>query len=174
MKLFVACRAVLEPFRRPEALAMLFREPVALGHELRESYGLDVRERSTGPCRESPAEDRAEVRLCSRLEHAFLQAPRRLQRLDVHETLLRLLARRLMVRKRECLGEAGPEELLRAGRVLIEAAAEPTSRTLDVLDHATHDLVSGRPLVLRAEIDRGLLEYFPGEIDRHFVLDGER
>src|SRR5512139_3406793 len=96
MEWLVALRALAQPLRRLEPLAVALRQPVALRDEVADAERVDVRQRAAGPGREPPAEDRAEVRLGSRGHHALLHAARGLERLDAQQSLHHLVGGRLL------------------------------------------------------------------------------
>src|SRR5205823_5327954 len=97
---------------------------------------VDVLEHSTGPAREADAEDRADVRVGHRLDHALVEALDRLDRLDEQHALLQVFERDVELAAAERLGEARPEPRALAILVLIEAGALQAARPVELVEHA--------------------------------------
>src|SRR5574338_61766 len=108
--------------RRREALAVTLREFPGASCEGTHADVVDELDRTTGPGRESPAEDRTDVRVARRFQHALVEAAHRLDRLRVEHPVLDVLERDRASAALEHL-ESGPQRLLAVLRVVVEPAA---------------------------------------------------
>src|SRR5204863_7623277 len=88
-----AVRLLDERGRRLEALAVTLGQLARSGHEAGRAalVAVDVLEHSAGPAGEADAEDRADVGVGNRLDHALVEALDRLDRLDEQHPLLQVI-----------------------------------------------------------------------------------
>src|SRR5437870_5074809 len=114
---------VLDARRDREAGTVAVRELRGTFAELLHAGAVDELQRAAGPSGKADAEDRADVRVVRGGEHAFGQAARRLHRLAIEQAVLQVLHLPRRAPLAEKRGEFGPEEFLRAWRVLVEARA---------------------------------------------------
>src|SRR5690606_7216641 len=108
---------VAQQLRRTQLLAEQVGQPVGFGYERGDSDAVYETERSARVRRIAHAENRAEVAVGRRQEHALLHRARGLHGLHVQDALLEIVRLRLHGLQRVQLGKPRPEHL--AGLVVV-------------------------------------------------------
>src|SRR3546814_9443533 len=84
-------RFVPQPCRRQETGAITLRQLIGLTNKFLDSDRVDIADRATRPCRETPALDSAKIRILRRLQHTLLQPARSFHGLRVEDALFQIL-----------------------------------------------------------------------------------
>ena len=132
-----------------------------------------MREGTAGIRRKAPAEDRANVAIFRRFQHAFLIAAGAFDKLAIEEAFLHRFDIGLIVGAGEEVGNARPQHLLAAFGIVVPALAIFAAETV-AFDHLRHDVVGTlhdigvAQFLLRGRHD------FIAKLDRDFVADRER
>ena len=129
-----------ERLGRLEAVAVQRGEFLSARGEPRKSHVVDELEATAGPCRETPAENRADVGITNRFEHAFIQAADGFERLDVKEPLADVVMRGLALRTSGKDAESAPESLGSVAGIVVEACAPGASEALVAVGHFFQDV----------------------------------
>src|SRR5690606_11442925 len=166
--------ALAQPGRRLVARAIGFRHAIAFGDEFRSADHIDVRQRTAGPARKAPRQQRTDIAVGSMREYSLFEAARGFQRLDRQVARLHFFHRRLLGSQREGLFQARPQILLATFRVFVETGAILAAGALELFEHAAHDVV-------RARFDEAitlfldcLLHDFPRQLDGDFIGQRQR
>src|SRR5579872_4583745 len=121
-----------------KARAVFLLELAAERDERLRPHHVDPRQRAAGERREAEPEDGADIGLAHVGEHLFLEAARRLQRLDAEQPQLHLLDVDLFRGEqflRLQIDEARPQFLRATLRIVVETLAVLAAETAALLDH---------------------------------------
>src|SRR2546423_696821 len=123
--------------RHLEPLAVLLAQLLRPRHEAGDAavVAVDVLDHAAGPGREADAQDRADVRLGDRTQHALVQAAHRIQRLGEEHALLHVLERDPVARLAEVLGQTRPQPRALPVYVFVETGAGRAAAAPEVVDH---------------------------------------
>src|ERR1039457_6012545 len=159
---FAGLRLVAHDLRAGVAFAVFGCEPIGARGEFRRAYGVDELQRAPGPGGEADAEDGTDVGVGDVPEHAFLQAARRFDRLDIEYAVLQFLHLPGRVWFFEQALQFAPQDFLAARGIFVESAAAGAPRALEFVHHAIDQRERGVLsvcLALGRKIGRGLLAH---------------